>query len=104
LHTIRSQVELYKSQHDGKLPTATLVELYSKTNNLGTVGTGTAFPYGPYLQELPTNPFTNSATVRSTTGTNAAPPAAASGAADAGWLYNATTGNVFIDNADLLTE
>lgn len=104
LHTIRSQIELYKSQHDGKLPTATLIELTSKTNVSGATGTGTSFPYGPYLQELPTNPFTNSATVRATTGTITTPPTAASGAADAGWLYNAATGNLFIDNADLLSE
>lgn len=101
LHTIRSQIELYKSQHDGKVPSATLVELTSKTNAAGTVGTTSAFAYGPYLQELPTNPYTNSAKI-STAATN--PPTAASGAADAGWLYHSASGMIWIDNDTLLTE
>ena len=100
LHTIRSQIELFKSQHDGKVPTQ-LNDLTLKTNPAGTTGTGAAFVYGPYLQELPANPFTNSQKVTAAT---ANPPAAASGATDAGWLYHAATGGVWIDNTDLLTE
>src|ERR1041384_6046234 len=57
LHTIRSQIELFKSQHGGRVPAA-LTDLTKKTNSAGTVGTNTAFPYGPYLQDLPDNPFT----------------------------------------------
>jgi prepilin-type N-terminal cleavage/methylation domain-containing protein len=100
LHTIRSQVELFKSQHDGKVPTA-LDDLTKKTNVAGQVGTTAAHVYGPYLQELPTNPFTNSAKI---TAAAANPPTAASGAADAGWLYHAASGGVWIDNADLISE
>ena len=100
LHTIRSQIELYKSQHDGKVPAA-LDDLTKKTNSSGAVGTTSAFPYGPYLQELPPNPFTGSAKI---TAASTNPPTAASGATDAGWLYHAASGGVWIDNADLLTE
>lgn len=100
LHTIRSQIELFKSQHDGKVPT-NLTDLTKKTNTAGTVGTTTAFPYGPYLQEIPDNPFTGSAKV---TAAASNPPTAASGAADAGWLYHAATGGVWIDNVDLYTK
>ena len=100
LHTIRSQIELFKSQHDGKVP-SDLLDLTKKTNSSGVVGTTSAFPYGPYLQELPANPFTGSAKI-TTAASN--PPAAASGATDAGWLYHAASGGVWIDNADLLTE
>jgi general secretion pathway protein G len=100
LHTIRSQIELFKSQHDGKAPTA-LNDLTLKTNAAGATGTTAAHVYGPYLQELPTNPFTNSATVAAAA---ANPPTAASGTATAGWLYHAATGGVWIDNADLLSE
>lgn len=100
LHTIRSQIELYKSQHDGKVP-ADLLDLTKKTNASGTVGTTAAFPYGPYLQELPANPFTGSQTVSAASSN---PPTAASGSATAGWLYHATSGGVWIDNADLLAE
>jgi general secretion pathway protein G len=101
VHTLRAQIEMYKTHHDGKVPSLTLVELTSKTNAVGTVGTGTGFVYGPYIPEVPSNPFTGSATVRAAA-TN--PPTAASGAADAGWLYHVATGNIFIDNVDLLTE
>lgn len=100
LHTIRSQIELFKSQHDGKVPT-NLDDLTKKTNAAGAVGTSSTHIYGPYLQELPPNPYTGSAKV---TASAANPPAAASGAADAGWLYHAASGGIWIDNADLLTE
>lgn len=100
LHTIRSQIELFKSQHDGKVP-ASLDDLTKKTNVSGTVGTTAAFPYGPYLQELPANPFTGSQTVSAASSN---PPTAASGSATAGWLYHAASGGVWIDNADLLSE
>ncbi|MBA4018203.1 MAG: redox-sensing transcriptional repressor Rex [Pirellula sp.] len=100
LHTIRSQIELFKSQHDGKVP-ASLDDLTKKTNTAGTVGTTSAFPYGPYLQELPANPFTGSQTVSAASSN---PPTAATGSATAGWLYHAASGGVWIDNADLLSE
>lgn len=101
LHTIRSQIELYKSQHDGKMPSAGIVELTQSTNSAGTVGTGSSFPYGPYITTLPVNPFTGSNTVRAATSN---PPAAASGATDAGWLYHAATGGVWIDDANYLAQ
>ena len=97
LHTLRSQVELYKSQHDGKLPTGTLIELTSKTNRNGTIGTTSQFPYGPYVRVLPMNPFTNSNTVKVIA---SSPAAAGDVTGTGGWLYNATTGEVYIDHAD----
>lgn len=100
LHTLRAQIELYKSQHDGKKPTATLIELTSSTNAAGTVGTGTGFPYGPYLQQLPVNPLTNSRVVR----TASSDTPTASGESDAGWLYNPTSGRVWIDDANYINE
>jgi len=101
IHTVRSQIEMYKTHHDGKVPGLTLAELTSKTNPQGQIGTTTLHVYGPYLPEVPVNPFTGSATVRAAT-TN--PPTAASGATDAGWLYHVATGGIWIDHADLLTE
>ena len=43
VNTIRSQIELFKSQHDGKLPTGTLIEVTSKTDRTGAIGTSTLF-------------------------------------------------------------
>jgi general secretion pathway protein G len=75
LQTIRSQIELYKIQHndtvpgeilqsDGSITTATdatFVEaLCSKTDQYGNVGTDpTVNRFGPYMQKMPINPFSN---------------------------------------------
>src|SRR3954464_7543454 len=56
LQTMRSQLELYKLQHLDQLPTVLIggspdwSQLTNKTNNSGTTGTTTAYPFGPYLQ------------------------------------------------------
>src|SRR5262245_10773326 len=63
LHTLRSQIELYRTQHNGLAPSGTLVELTKTTDVDGTQGTGSSFPYGPYIREIPMNPFNNSQTV-----------------------------------------
>jgi prepilin-type N-terminal cleavage/methylation domain-containing protein len=101
LNTLRTQIQFYRAQHNGALPSATLVELISSTDASGTIGSGASYVYGPYVTQIPDNPFTNSNKI---TAASANPPAAASGASDAGWLYHAATGNIWIDDADLLTE
>ncbi len=100
LHTMRSQIELYKVQHDGITPSGTLAELLVSTNSQGTVGTGAAFPYGPYMRVIPDNPFNNSNTVTVIT----SDPATALNVTGAGWLYNATTGGIWIDHTDYYTQ
>jgi general secretion pathway protein G len=101
LHTLRSQIQMYKSQHDGKIPTATLVELTKKTDVKGTVGTGAGFVYGPYVMEIPPNPFTASNAVKSITNS---PAEAGDVTGTGGWLYNANTGEIWIDHADYFSE
>jgi prepilin-type N-terminal cleavage/methylation domain-containing protein len=91
LHTMRSQIELYKAHHNGLKPTATLVELTQSTDVDGTAAPGA--PYGPYMREIPANPFNNLNTVTTTTDD---PPTSATGAT--GWLYNTTTGGLWIDD------
>lgn len=101
LHTLRSQIELYKTQHNGVVPTGTLVELTLSTDIDGNQGTGATFPYGPYIRQIPDNPFTNSDTVTVITND---PAVAADVTGTGGWLYNATTGGIWIDHADYVTE
>jgi type II secretion system protein G len=98
LNTMRAQVELYKAQHNGSLPSSTLVELTKSTNASGTSGTGASFPYGPYMRALPANPFTNSIAIKVVTSNPAAVGDVTAG--NAGWLYNATTGGLWLDHAD----
>src|SRR5688572_16407018 len=102
LHTMRSQIELYKAHHNGLLPSATLVELTKSTDVDGTQGTGASFPYGPYMREIPANPFTNSSAVKSITNDPAVAADVTSG--NAGWLFNATSGGIWIDHADHFDE
>ena len=102
LHTMRSQIELYKAHHNGGLPAATLVELTKSTDADGTQGTGANFPFGPYMREVPANPFTNSNAVKSVTNDPAVAADVTSGGG--GWLYNATTGGIWIDHADHFTK
>jgi type II secretory pathway pseudopilin PulG len=102
VHTLRSQVEFYKSQHDGKVPGDDLAELLVKTNTKGTTSTSDgALVCGPYIQKLPSNPFTNSSAVKEITND---PAVAADVDSTNGWLYNKTSGKVWINHADYLAE
>jgi type II secretion system protein G len=94
LHVLRSQIELYKAQHNGAAPTVAKFadQMTKKTKADGTVDA--AGPFGPYIQSVPVNPFNNSATVAATADN---PPVAVAG--DDGWLYNATVGQVWINEA-----
>ncbi len=98
LHTLRGQIQLYKAQHNGLKPSGDLAELIKGTNLDGSDGT----TYGPYMQSLPVNSLTDSKTVKVITGT--APVASDVSSPGGGWLYNATTGNIWIDHADHYTE
>ena len=100
LATLRSQVQLYRTQHNGVNPSATLVELTTSTDISGAQGSGANYPYGPYLRQIPVNPFTNSNTVTVIT---VDPAVAGSVTGSGGWLYNATTGNLWIDNSTYYT-
>lgn len=70
LQTVRSQVELYKMQHGDQYPTSdgtatgdwtNFSKLTGKTDADGTINAAGA--YGPYLQQEPKNPWTQSGTV-----------------------------------------
>lgn len=99
LGALRSQVQTFRAHHGGIIPgsdasTSFLQAMTSKTKADGTVDAAGAF--GPYLSEIPVNPFTNVATVKVVT---AAPTAATVTAAGAGgWAYNETTGELWLDS------
>jgi general secretion pathway protein G len=78
LQTVRSQLELYKVQHQDNYPTDAgiagtkdvMLQLTSKTDMFGNImpatgGTAAAYPLGPYLQKFPLNQFDNLNTVTS---------------------------------------
>ena len=73
-----------------------------KTNTKGTTDVADgALVYGPYIQTIPMNPYTEANTVKEITND---PAAVADIDTDNGWLYNKTTGGLWINHADQYTE
>jgi len=84
LETIRAQLDLYRVQHENRLPPADSFESF-KTAMTTKVGR-----YGPYIRKIPVNPFNNLNTVRFD-----GEPA---GAGKAGWRLDTRTGLFQADN------
>lgn len=83
VHRIRTQLEIYKNQHNDVYPTFANLEaqLVGETNAAGAiVPDNTVGSLGPYLMQFPINPKTGTKTIG-----NGAP-----GTSD--WFYNETTG------------
>lgn len=106
LQSVRSQIELYKIQHNDALPgedntaaggthTGTSGFIngligYTNINGVTQAGPG-ADVYGPYLQKIPKNQFNNKETIDEEAGT------AALGGNNCGWHFNTTTGAFHAD-------
>ena len=89
LQTMRSQIQLFKLQHNDILPdlvTNQWNQLLSKTNLGGSVDTTATGLYGPYLESTPKNPLNQDSTV------------AAAAGAGVGWTYDVTTGDLKATN------
>ncbi|MGA2254828.1 MAG: type II secretion system protein [Thermoguttaceae bacterium] len=104
LHMLRSQIALYKLEHNGEPPILyhdTLPQLLQATNADGVPGLpGSDRPYGPYFHKsLPTNPATGRSTV---TPIKVFPPTAASG--NGGWLFHPDSGQIAIDLPEMLNR
>ena len=108
LQQVRSQIDLYKFQHNGDVPAAgsTAADDFLKamlltSNANGTAGTGANLatgaigtgPFGPYLLgQFPPNPMTGLNTVKVA--------ATTSKDGTTGWSYNSTTGEIRVNAAD----
>ena len=94
VHTMRSQIELFKMHHNGAYPTLANFanQMTQKTNAAGTVDA--AGEYGPYVSGgvLPANPFNNLNTVAAGTG--------AAGDGSSGWQYAEATGGFWPNNTE----
>jgi general secretion pathway protein G len=101
LQTIRSQLELYKLQHNDELPAfagaTPPLQWEQMTLQTDVAGNTTGTPdFGPYLQQVPTNPLNTFSGVI----VGAADPAASGLAADNGFVVNTTNGKIWATNAD----
>ena len=94
LQTMRSQIELYKIQHNDDLPgdgTASFVDaLTGQTDIDGAAGAD----YGPYMQKIPMNQFNDLDTVQIEAGNTGL------GLGDTGWHFDTTTGDFHADTDD----
>ncbi len=98
LHTIRSQIELYKVHHAGKVPELAKFEDQMTKSTAINGNTGTDLDYGPYFQgEVPANPFNNSSDIVTVATAGMVPTGVVAGGA--GWQYDETTGGFFPNNA-----
>lgn len=105
LQSMRSQIELYKCQHNDIAPAFATFEnqMIYCTNISGAIqGTGSkvrdaanGFIYGPYLEKVPDNPFNNYNTLLEMTASGT--PAAA-GTNATGWQYFPSTGEIFAND------
>jgi prepilin-type N-terminal cleavage/methylation domain-containing protein len=102
LHILRSQIGMYNINHFGQYPAiqdADLPQLTNATNAAGEVGAaGSAYPFGPYVDTIPPNPFNDSSEVVSVARPHQKPsaPVGESG----GWQYDQTTGDIWPNNRE----
>jgi len=109
LQTMRSQVELYKLQHNDKLPSKLAVDgphggvgqeadwdqLTGQTDVSGTAGTAGAQKYGPYLQQIPANSLNGETTILSSATVDYPTLHGATAASATGFVMNSTTGKIW---------
>jgi general secretion pathway protein G len=88
LQTLRSQIELYKVQHNDTPPTFAnfTAQMTAQTDIIGAVGTD----YGPYMQKIALNQFNNLNTLDNDVNI---------GNDGGGWEYNETTGQINADDS-----
>jgi general secretion pathway protein G len=99
LQTIRSQLLLYKTQHNEVYPAAAAgddgdtfadqLTMYTDVDGNTNATPDTDYPYGPYLQSVPTNPLSGDNAVAIVQDGDTAFAAPAN---DGGWWFNTVTG------------
>ncbi|MBN2590236.1 MAG: type II secretion system protein [Sedimentisphaerales bacterium] len=100
LQSMRSQIELYKIQHNDNLPGTVSGVTFAQSMTGYTLSDGTlADPqapadgvYGPYLQKIPSNQFIPVAANQNVVTAAATTPDAPDNSS--GWIYNTATGEV----------
>lgn len=112
LQTMRSQIELFKIQHNDNLPGWTapadqakwIADMTGYTLQDGTASTqGAVGAVGPYMQKIPANPFLDGATADDVTlvtgATNPDP-----GDDSSGWNFNSDTGKFTANDSGALKD
>ena len=109
LRTIRSQIELYKNQHDGvapgymgavQAPVTILAYQFTGTSAANGAAVSSKVPtspyfYGPYISDLPKNPFNNLSNIKYIAA--AVEFASAVDGTSSGWLYKKETAEIRVN-------
>ena len=100
LHTIRSQIEMYKVHHNGTVPAlAKFTDQMTKPTDVDGNISGTNLIYGPYFQgQVPANPFNGNNTLVAVATAGKEPTGVVAGGA--GWQYDESNGGFFPNNAE----
>jgi len=100
LSKIRAQIQVYRNQHDAFPDGDEFADQMTKYTNFEREVADTGdqdYRYGPYLEQMPPNPVTKDATIRTASGADQHFPP---GDADGGWWYNEVTGAFYADLTD----
>jgi len=100
LSKIRAQIQVYRNQHDAFPDSDQFADQMTRyTDFQGEVAEveDDDHRYGPYLEQMPPNPVTGDAAVRTADQADQHHPP---GDADAGWWYNEVTGEFYADLTD----
>lgn len=105
LATLRNAINLYAAEHNGAYPSGTATQirdqliLYSNLSGGTSASKTGAYIYGPYLVAVPGSPVLPHQGVRDIL-VDATPgdPPTTDVATTAGWVYNATTGQIIVNS------
>ncbi|MBW8034660.1 MAG: prepilin-type N-terminal cleavage/methylation domain-containing protein [Planctomycetes bacterium] len=89
LQMVRSQIELYKIQHNEALPGAGTLDFVDALTLQSDIDGATGTDYGPYMQKFPVNAILDVGSVIGEIVYGTTAPAVT---ADMGWNFNSTTG------------
>ena len=94
--TLRTQVALYRLQHNDQLPALSnfWTAMTSQTDALGNAYTSTSGtgPFGPYMQQVPNNALNGASTVVDGNAIPVPGSTAAKSASNTGWVFDYASG------------
>lgn len=104
-HIYQAQIQLYQLTHLGQYPelrNGQLPQLFHSTNQYGQIGPpGPQYPYGPYFDAPPINPYTMTATVVYVENPGQKPRRPIGNAA---WQYDPVTGDIWPNHREFFQQ
>jgi prepilin-type N-terminal cleavage/methylation domain-containing protein len=112
LSVLRSAIDLYATEHEGTFPglgpggSTFIAQMTQYTDNVGGVSaTKTATHiYGPYLRKMPICPTGSHKGQTGVAAPATLPPSAEVSGANVGWLYDAATGQIWVNDVDHISR